>query len=76
MTKEEFYKLKDGEQVWYYPTYFRYAFPAIVKTIDGEKGLWVNFFGDGQCHFTPHFTSFYNAVSTTQQKIQHEHGED
>ena len=27
--------------------------PGVVRTIDGRRSVWVNFFGDGQTHFTP-----------------------
>ena len=72
MTKQEFENLKEGRKVWFYPNYLRFAFPAIVKTIDGVKGLWVNFFGDGQCHFTPRFDTFYAAVSKTKPETRAE----
>ncbi len=53
MTKEDFDKLAEGAKVWYAPTYFTFPMLGIVKTIDGVKGVWVNFYGDGQCHFAP-----------------------
>ena len=39
--------------VWFRPPYLAYRMPGIVRTIDGRRGVWVNFFGDGQTHFTP-----------------------
>ena len=64
MTKEEFEKLADGEKVWYSPTYFAFPMLGVIRTIAkadgvwgefsrGGRGVWVNFFGDGQCLFTP-----------------------
>ena len=53
MTKEEFDKLDDGTKVWYAPTYFAFPMLGVIKTIGGEKGVWVNFYGEGQCLFTP-----------------------
>ena len=53
MTKEEFDNLPEGAKVWYAPTYFAFPMAGVVMTVDGVKGVWVNFFGDGQCLFTP-----------------------
>ena len=25
----------------------------MIRTIDKRRGVWVNFFGDGQCHYVP-----------------------
>ena len=65
MTKEEFDSLPEETRVWYAPTYFAFPFPGVVRTIDGLKGVWINFYGDGQCHFAPltYHTSFYDNVT-------------
>ena len=39
--------------VWFSPPYLAYRMPGVVRTIDGRRGVWVNFFGDGQTRFTP-----------------------
>ncbi|MBO4513781.1 MAG: hypothetical protein J5746_13560 [Victivallales bacterium] len=54
MTKEEYNKLPVGTVVWFKPAYFAFAMPGVIKTtLTGGRGIWVNFFGDGQCLFTP-----------------------
>ncbi len=49
MTVKEFNSLADGTAVWFRPPYFAFAMPATVRIMDGSRGLWVNFYGDGQC---------------------------
>ncbi len=51
MTKTQFKKLKVGTPVWFAPPYLAYPFPGIVKRVRGSRGIWINFFGDGQCLF-------------------------
>jgi len=55
MTRQEFDDLPVGTKVWFKPGYFAYRIPGTVKIFGrGEsaiKGIWVNFFGDGQCFF-------------------------
>ena len=51
MTKERYESLRDGTRVWFHPSYFAYSMLGVIKTVNGERGIWVNFFGDGQCHF-------------------------
>lgn len=53
MTKREWDKLKEGDKVWVDMPYFAYKMLGVVKTIDHWKGVWVNFFGDGQMHLCP-----------------------
>ena len=53
MTQSQFEALQEGDLVWFYPDYFAWPWLATVRTIDGRKGVWVNFWGEGQCHFTP-----------------------
>jgi len=53
MTAEEFNSLEDGASVWFRPPYFAFPMPAIVRIKNVRRGLWVNFFGDGQCLFSP-----------------------
>ena len=53
MTRKQFDRLEDGVMVWFRPPYFAYRMPGVVRTIDGRRSVWVNFFGDGQTHFTP-----------------------
>ena len=53
MTKDKFDKLENGTMVWYAPAYFSFPMLGVIKTMDGEKGVWVNFYGDGQCFFAP-----------------------
>ena len=65
MTRNEFDALEEETRVWFHPTYFAFPFPGVVRTINGVKGVWINFFGDGQCHFTPltYHTKFYDNVT-------------
>lgn len=51
MTVKEFNSLADGTAVWFRPPYFAFTMPATVRIRDGRRGLWVNFYGDGQCRF-------------------------
>ena len=51
MTIEEYAALPEGETVWFRPPFLSYAFPGVVRTIGNTRGIWVNFFGDGQCLF-------------------------
>ncbi len=53
MTPEEFNVLSDGASVWFRPPYFAFPMPAIVRIRNGRRGLWINFYGDGQCLFVP-----------------------
>ena len=53
MTRKQFDRLEDGVMVWFRPPYLAYKMPGVVRTIGGRRGVWVNFFGDGQTHFTP-----------------------
>ena len=64
MTKDDFEKLKDGDKVWFCPTYFAFPMLGVVKHgYRSMKGVWVNFFGEGQCLFAPLTEAFYCAVS-------------
>ena len=63
MKKEEFDKLNDGDTVWFEPHYFKFPMMGTVRTINGEKGIFVSFFGDAQAHFIPRIPSFYDAVT-------------
>lgn len=53
MTVKEFNSLADGTAVWFRPPYFAFAMPATVRITGERHGLWVNFYGDGQCMFVP-----------------------
>lgn len=53
MTKAEWNKLKEGDKVWVFPSYFTFEMLGVVKVIKHKKGVWVNFFGDGQTHLCP-----------------------
>ena len=53
MTAKQFDRLEDGVMVWFSPPYLACRMPGVVRTIDGRRGVWVNFFGDRQTHFTP-----------------------
>ena len=53
MTRKQFDRLEDGVMVWFRPPYLAFRMPGVVRTIDGRRGVWVNFFEDGQTHFTP-----------------------
>ena len=53
MTRKQFDRLEDGVMVWFRPPYLACRMPGVVRTIDGRRGVWVNFFGDGQCHYVP-----------------------
>ena len=53
MTRKQFDRLEDGVMVWFGPPYFAYRMPGVIRTIGRKRGVWVNFFGDGQTHFTP-----------------------
>lgn len=63
MTKDDFDKLKDGDKVWFSPSYFSIPMLGVARTIRGEKGVWVNFFGDGQCHFVPRGEGFFTTLA-------------
>ena len=63
MTKEEFDKLNDGDTVWFEPHYFKFPMMGFIRTIKGEKGIFINFFGDAQAHFIPRLPSFYDGVT-------------
>lgn len=70
MTREDFDKLADGTKVWYSPTYFAFPMPGTIKTVNGVKGVWVNFYGDGQCFFSPTTCGeqkFLDALSTFRE---------
>lgn len=58
MTRDDFDNLRDGDRVWFAPSYFAFPMLAVVKTVD-----WVNFFGEGQCLFAPLTEAFYCSVS-------------
>ena len=51
MTSKQFNRLEDGVMVWFRPPYFAYRMPGVVRTVDSKRGVWVNFSGDGQCHY-------------------------
>ena len=53
MTAKQFDRLEDGVMVWFRPPYLAYRMPGVIRTIGKRRGVWVNFFGDGQTHFTP-----------------------
>ena len=53
MTKREWDKLKEGDKVWVDMPYFAYKMLGVVKIIKHEKGIWLNFFGDGQMFWRP-----------------------
>lgn len=53
MTKREWNKLQEGDKVWVDMPYLAYKMLGVVKTIDHRKGVWINFFGDGQTHLCP-----------------------
>lgn len=53
MTIKEFNSLSNGASVWFCPPYFAFPMPATVSIKDGRRGLWINFYGDGQCRFEP-----------------------
>ena len=68
MTKREFGKLKEGDVVWFFPSYFKYAMCGVKKRIGRESGVWINFFGDGQCFFAPRGRDkFYKWVSVDKE---------
>ncbi|MCQ2402409.1 MAG: hypothetical protein MJ202_01610 [Lentisphaeria bacterium] len=51
MTVKEFNSLADGTFVWFSPPYFAFPMPATVRIRDGQRRLWINFYGDAQCRF-------------------------
>lgn len=53
MTAKEFNALEDGADVRFSPNYLSYAMPGVVCSVRGRKGVRINFFGEGQCVFTP-----------------------
>ena len=53
MTVKQFDRLEDGVMVWFRPPYLAYRMPGVIRTIGGKRGVWMNFFGDGQCHYVP-----------------------
>ena len=53
MTKREWDKLKEGDKVWVFPSYFTFEMLGVVKVIKHKKGVWINFFGDGQMFWRP-----------------------
>ena len=53
MTRRQFESLEDGVMVWFRPPYLAYRMPGVIRTINRKRGVWVNFFGDGQCHYVP-----------------------
>ena len=53
MTRKQFDRLEDGVMVWFRPPYLAYRMPGVIRTINKRRGVWVNFFGDGQCHYVP-----------------------
>lgn len=63
MTKTDYDSLPVGTKVWFKPSYLSFAMLGTVKEKDGERGIWVNFFGDGQCMFQPMTESFYGCVT-------------
>lgn len=67
MTKEKFDKLPDGTKVWFSPAYFAFPMLGIIRTIDGERGIWINFFGDGQCLFVPRRPQHYDYITTWEE---------
>ena len=69
MTKDEFDKLNDGDTAWFEPHYFHFPMLGIIRTIDGEKGVWINFFGDAQAHFIPRVPSFYDSVTPYNKDV-------
>lgn len=68
MTKSHFKRLPVGTPVWFQPHYLAFAFPGIVKRIHGRKGIWVNFFGDGQCFFVLKRPQQYESVFELGEK--------
>jgi len=74
MTVKEFNSLADGTAVWFRPPYFAFAMPATVRIMDGSRGLWVNFYGDGQCFFAPQDgreARFADRVSFSEKPAEH-----
>lgn len=66
MTKEKFDSLTAHDTVWFSPPFFAYPFPGVIrKRRNGATRIWINFFGTGQCEFTPtdYDKDFYNWVS-------------
>lgn len=51
MTKDELEKLDIGTALWFRPDYFAFPMVGVVKQVKKEKGIWINFFGEGQCFF-------------------------
>jgi hypothetical protein len=52
MTEDDYNKLKDGDKVWFHPSYFSVPMAGVIITVFGLKGVWVSFFGEG-CGFFP-----------------------
>ncbi len=67
MTKSHFKKLPIKTLVWFAPPYFAFAFPGIIQRRHGRRGIWVNFFGDGQCFFVLRNPAEYLYVHETNQ---------
>ena len=76
MTKERFDSLPDGTLVWFHPHYFAFPMLGTIRTYTrtdgvwgefsgGGRGIWVNFYGEGQCLFTPpeYKSDWYECVS-------------
>lgn len=70
MNKHDFDRLKEGENVWFAPHYFAFPMLGVIRTINGEKGVWINFFGDGQAHFIPRLDSSYESVTRYEKNGQ------
>ena len=77
MTQDEFEKLNDGDPVWFEPTYFHFPIRGTIRTLNGEKGVFINFYGDALAQFIPHTPSFYDSVtaySKDGKPPKHKHG--
>ena len=65
MTQEDYERLPDGTRVWFCTDFFAIPILGVIKTKNGERGIWVNFFGHGQCHFLDKtfYTGIHNYVT-------------
>lgn len=45
MTRKDYESLPDGTRVWYRQDFFAFPILGTIRHKDGQRGVWVNFFG-------------------------------
>ena len=53
ITEYTWRRLREGEKVWVYSSWMKFAFPGVVKVRDRKKYVHINFFGDAQAEWRP-----------------------